>query len=583
MRKRGEHKTQLRLLRHAVAWVLAVWLTFPYGTLAADGRFEPKRLGELSLEELANIEITSVAKRPQKLRDAASSIYVITRQDIHRYGATTIAEALRLAPNLQVAQQTSSQYAISARGFNSTTANKLLVMIDGRSIYTPLFSGVFWDIQDTLLEDIDRIEVISGPGATLWGTNAVNGVINIITRNARDTAGTLATAFASPEKQGAAARYGAKLPGDAAWRLFAKVSNMNATEDANGNRVQDAWRLGQAGFRYERKAGADDMSLLGTVYSGSSEQPIFDRKIFERVSVTGRWDRRLDAGSHMQVQAYLDNAKRVYPGTFGENRTTANIDIQYGLKIGRHDILSGAGYRYADDRVDNSSLLAFLPPRQILRNANVFVQDDIALMQDRLNLTLGAKAESNTYSGIDLQPNVRLSWRASEYHQLWAAVSRAARSPSRIDRDFFVRLSPALFLAGGPDFKSEILTAYELGYRGTLGAFGSLSATVFYNRYKSLRNIEIVAPGTAVLSNRMEGETAGLELWGELRPSRTWRLQWGYLYLRKNLRLPAGSTDPFGIPAAGNDPSNQFSLRSSLDLPPQHRVGRHAAARGRPT
>ncbi|MBI1889678.1 MAG: TonB-dependent receptor [Burkholderiales bacterium] len=550
----------------AFAVAIGAWIVIPTTLLAAEGRYEPARLGELSLEELANIEITSVAKRPQKLREAASAIYVITRQEIHRSGATTLAEALRLAPNLQVAQQTSSQYAISARGFSSTTANKLLVLIDGRSIYTPLFSGVFWDIQDTLLEDIERIEVISGPGATLWGTNAVNGVINIITRNAAETVGTLATVHGGPEEKGAAARYGVKRDNSAAWRMFAKIADHNATVDANGNRNLDAWRLGQAGFRYDGKHGQDDISLFGSVYSGSSEQPLFDRKTFENANLLGRWDRRFGDGSYVQTLAYYSYGRRVYPGTFGETRNTINLEAQHGLMLGRHNILWGAGYRYIDDRVENSSLLAFLPPHRVMHNGNLFVQDDISLTPASLNLTLGAKVEHNSFSGVDFQPNVRISWRASERHQLWGAISRAARSPSRIDRDFFARLSPSLFLAGGPEFKSEMLTAYELGYRGTSADYGSLSATLFYNRYKSLRNLELTSAGTVVLTNRMEGETSGLELWGEIRPRRNWRLYYGYTYLHENLRLPPGSTDPLGIPAAGNDPRYQFSVRSSLDL-----------------
>lgn len=564
MRKLGEERCACaRLARTALLVGTCVAGTVAWA--AEGGRYAAKQLVELSLEELANIEIISAAKRPQKLREAASSIYVITRQDILHAGATTLAEALRLAPNLQVARQTASQYAISARGFNSTTANKLLVLIDGRSVYTPLFSGVFWDVQDTLLEDIDRIEVISGPGATLWGANAVNGVINVVTRQAGETVGSLAVAQAGTRERGAAVRHGGKLPGDAAWRVYGKVNDLDGTDNAAGASMQDAWRIGQGGFRYDRKSGAEGLTLQGDAYSGSSRQPVFDRKTFEGANILGRWTRRLGAASDLQLQAYYDYTRRVYPGIFGETLHTVDIEGQHALRLGWHEVVWGAGYRFSDDSVQNSALLAFLPPHRTFHTANAFVQDDIQLIAGRLNFIIGAKLEHNSFSGYDFQPNLRLSWKASERHHFWGAISRAARAPSRIDADFFAALGPGQFLAGGPNFASERLTAYELGWRGN-NPSGSLSTTLFHHRYERLRNLEFVAPGVLNLTNFMSGEGSGIELWGEVRPRPTWRLQFGYTYLHKVLRLPPNSTDPLGTRAAGSDPPHQWSLRSSLEL-----------------
>ncbi len=550
---------------------VSVWLLILSATVVCIGEFshaatDPGALAELSLEELMNIEVTSVSKKTERLSDAASSVYVITREDIRRSGYTSIPEILRLAPNLQVARVDSSQYAITARGFNSTTANKLLVLIDGRTVYTPLFSGVFWDAQDTLIEDIERIEVISGPGGTLWGSNAVNGVINIITRHSRDTTGALVSLGDGTEERGAGARYGAKLGEDATLRVYGKGFNRDNTVKANGMGVQDAWKKAQAGFRTDWGRGSDALTLQGDGYTGTIAQ-VGDNKSISGANLLARWNRTLSGGSAFQVQGYFDRTRRVFPGTFGELLDTYDIEAQHRFQLGTsHEIVWGGGYRLMHDAVTNSAGLAFLPNVKVLRLANGFLQDSIALL-DRLKLTLGAKLESNSYTGLEVQPSARLAWKFRDDALLWSAVSRVVRTPSRLDRDLFAPGQAPFLLAGGPNFKSEKLIAYEIGYRAQPTPRASLSISTFYNVYDDLRSIE-PGPGGALpftLTNKMEGYTYGVETWGSYRVLDWWRLSAGYNYLKEKLGFKADSLD-HNTAAAGNDPAHQFSARSAMNL-----------------
>lgn len=529
-------------------------------------------LAELSLEELMNIDITSVSKSPEKWLDAPAAVYVITREDIRRAGVTSIPDALRLAPNLQVARVDASQYAITARGFNSTTANKLLVLIDGRSVYTPLYSGVFWDVQDVLLEDIERIEVVSGPGGTLWGSNAVNGVINIITRNAKDTTGALVGMGAGSDERGAAVRSGTPLGENAALRLYAKNFSRDHTLNENEVNKKDDWRMGQAGFRMDRGEASDLLTFQGDVYDGMLNQPVppLDDRTVSGGNLLGRWSRTFQNESSVQAQLYYDKIRREYPGTFAEVLDTYDVDLQHRIPLGtRNDIVWGGGYRGSREEITNSPGLAFLPADKRLTLLNVFLQDTI-LLHERLKLTLGTKFERNDYTGWEFQPSLRLGWKLQDA-LVWSAVSRAVRTPSRLDRELFVPAAPPFILAGGPDFESETLIAYELGYRVQPVSEMSLSISTFYNVYDKLRSLELAPGGAAplgpfVLGNKMEGDTYGVEVWGGYRLLEWWRLNIGYNYLKNRLRLESDSTDTTGVRGAGNDPSHQFSARSSMNL-----------------
>ena len=556
-------------LAAACAW-------FGVGAAAAAedrGPLSSTDLSGMSLEDLANVEISSVSKRPERLTTAAAAVYVISREDIRRSGYTSIPEILRLAPNLNVARQDASQYAISARGFNSINANKLLVLIDGRSSYTPLNSGVFWDVQDTFIEDIERVEVISGPGGTLWGANAVNGVINVITRNARDTAGALVSVAGGAEERNAGARWGGKLGENASFRVYAKGFERDNTERASGASARDDFRNRQIGFRIDGGQLGNAFTLQGDSYDGSIDQATNARKQVSGTNLLARWNRALDDGSAVQVQAYFDHNRRDHPGTFAETLDTYDIEAQHNFTWrGAHQILWGGGYRSSRDSVTNSAVLAFLPPKLRLSLANVFVQDTIAL-DERLRLTLGIKFEHNNYTGLEIQPNARLAWQLADQSLLWTGLSRAVRTPSRVDRELFAPGNPPFTqLAGGPNFQSEKLTAFEIGYRAQPSPRFSYSATAYYHKYDDLRSLESISPTgglPAVIANMMEGRTHGVELWGTWQAADWWRLSAGLNAPHKNLHFKPGSRDVTGLRGAGNDPHHSVTLRSTMNLGPR--------------
>jgi iron complex outermembrane receptor protein len=524
---------------------------------------------DLSLEQLANIEVTSVSRRAERLSDAASSVFVITNEEIRRSGVTSLPEALRLAPNLLVARNNANTYAISARGFNNSVGNKLLVLIDGRTVYTPLFSGVFWNAQDVMLEDVERIEVISGPGATLWGANAVNGVINVITRPAQDTQGGALVAGVGNREYAGAVRYGGRIGEDGHYRVYGRGFEQQNTERANGTSVRDGWDKGQVGFRADWGGASRNFTVQGDLYSADLEQTAPGKTRLEGVNLLGRWSERLASGSDLRVQAYYDRTVRDQPGVFREEIDTLDFEFQYAVRPGRmHRFLWGAGYRYARDHVQNSAALAFLPADKSMDWANVFVQDEIALLKE-LNLTAGLKIATNPYTGAEFLPSARLAWKPSADQLVWGALSRAVRAPARLDRDFFVPATPTFQFAGGPSFRSEISNVIEIGYRAQPASALSYSATVFHHIHDHLRSLELTPNGSIVFGNQIEGTTTGIEAWGGYRVTHGWRLSGGVILLNQNLRLKPGSTDTGGVNSLGNDPSHQWMLRSSFDIAPR--------------
>ncbi|HWA14354.1 MAG TPA: TonB-dependent receptor [Burkholderiales bacterium] len=542
-------------------------------------------LADLSLEELGQVEVTSVSKRRERILDAPASIYVISHDEIRRSGATSLAQALRLAPNLQVAQVNASQYAITARGFNNSNnlGNKLLVLIDGRTVYSPIYSGVFWDQQDVLLEDVDRIEVISGPGGTLWGANAVNGVINVITRSAKQTQGGYATLGGGDAEYGGAFRYGAQLGETGAIRLYAKASDLDNTERADGAALADGWTMSQAGFRADWGHATRGFTLQGDMYEGRGH----DRDVGGPVRANGanllaRWNEQFGSGADLQVQAYFDRSQREDPVGFQGDADTWDLEFQNGIPLGRHKILWGGGYREARDRIAATlppSVFSFDPQSRTLSWENVFAQDEFSLTET-LRLTLGIKLESNDYTGWEKLPSARLAWNPTDTQLFWGAASRAIRAPARLDRDFrwnLIGAFPAPFdniplIGGGPDFVSEVAEVYELGYRAQPSARLTWSVTAFYHDFDRLRSGQ--APQVfqlipAYIQNMMEGEVSGVEAWAAFQVTDNWRLGGGIVELRKELRLKPGSTDPDGPPALGNDPEHQWMLRSSMNPAPR--------------
>lgn len=533
-------------------------------------------LSGLSIEDLATIDISSVSKTEQPLSEAAAAIYVITRDDIARSGATRLAEMLRLAPNLQVAQVTAASYAVSARGFNGTAASKLLVLIDGRVVYTPFFSGVFWDMQDVPPDTIERIEVISGPGATLWGANAVNGVINVVTRSSADTQGVLVEAGGGSRQRRFALQYGGALGEALTFRLYGEAADHDHNVDAAGRNARDGWRQSQAGFRVDWAPGPDLVTVQGDIYDGSQHQVRTNNQLISGHNLLGRWTRRLGEGSTLQVQAYYDYLERRTPGIYGDYLHTYDLEVQHSFRLGAsHEVVWGGGYRRTRDRFPivpgNISAAPFTqffsPERRSLDLANLFVQDTVSLTPS-LKLIAGFKLEDSPFSDVQALPNLRLAWQVGEKTLLWAAASRAIRAPSRLDRDFFQVLGPTVIIGPG-NFQPEKLVAYELGYRGQPTPNSSLSVSAFYNVYDDLRSFER-APGRRLpitIENRMEGKTYGIEAWGSYQVQDWWRLAAGANWLREELRFQPGASGDGGVQIAGNDPEYQAQVRSMMTLP----------------
>jgi iron complex outermembrane receptor protein len=543
-------------------------LTVIANAVACAADLSPETLADFSLEDLSNIAITSVSGRAERLSGAPASIFVITNDDIRRSGVTSLPEALRLAPNLEVARMSANSYAISARGMNNAD-NKLLVLIDGRIVYTPLYSGVLWDAQDVLLQDVERIEVISGPGGTLWGSNAVNGVINVITRGASSTQGSLVAVGGGNQERDFAARYGGKLGDDVFFRLYAKGFHDDSTERTDGSSAQDAWKRAQIGFRVDWRS---ELTVQGDAYKGVVDQANAGQQHISGANVLARWTHALSGGDSVLAQAYIDQTQLEVPGapgigTLAERLNIYDVELQYNMKrIDAHTVTWGAGYRLARDHLNNSPVIAFLPDQRNLTWADVFIQDVIALKDD-LNLTAGVRGEHNSYTGFEVLPSVRLSWKLDPQNLVWGGVSRAVRTPSRLDRDLYSPAQPPFVIAGGPQFRSETSDVFELGIRAQPTATLSYSITAFHHIYNHLRSVELIDGSYLSVANQMEGNASGVEAWANWQVTGSWRLSAGGMVLDQNLKLRPDSTDPTGISAAGNDPDNQWTLRSSMDLP----------------
>jgi iron complex outermembrane receptor protein len=553
-------------MRATNSWWPAVSLVIMTMLAAGAQAQTVEELRTLSIEQLANIRITSVLKSAEALSDAPAAVFVISREDILRSGARRIPEMLRLAPNLHVAQLGASAYAITARGFNvsnnASLSNKLLVMIDGRSVYSPLFGGVYWDMQEVLPENIERIEVISGPGAALWGANAVNGVINIITRDSAETQGGLLTLGAGNLERGGSLQYGGRLAPDLTYRLHVEGMDTSAYQTRGGNSARDRWSQVQGGFRMDWAPQGNRVSVQGDLYA-ILQQP--DGWIKGR-NVQARWTHEFADGSSVRLQAFYEQAGRYVRGGAGFLLDTYDIEVQHSFRIGtRHSIVWGAGERsFSYDFRDTA--LALAPPKQTLNLANVFVQDTIALTP-RVDLTLGVKLEDEPYVGIQVMPSARLSWKVTDDLLLWTAVSRAVRSPTPVDVNLREFLGPTLFLSGSDAFRPERLTAYEAGLRMQASPRVSFSVSAFYNVYDHLRSIE---PSATLLplkfGNLLAGLVYGAEFWGSYRVTDWWQLTVGATAQQEHLHFRPGSSQLVGLAFAANDPKYRASLGSMLNL-----------------
>ena len=552
---------------------VAALLALITGTAAAQEN-STNVLKSLSVEDLMNVKVTSVSKTASPLSAAAAAIYVITHDDVVRSGATSIPEILRLAPNLEVVQISASNYTITARGFSGNTgdqnfSDKLLVVVDGRSVYSPLYSGVYWDTQNVLLEDIERIEVISGPGATLWGANAVNGVINIITRPSADTQGGNVSAAGGNLEKNATARIGGLLTDNATYRIYAMGFERGSLDLPSGASADDGWSKTQVGFRTDWTPRSATVTVQGDAYRANENQSGATDLSIAGANLLARWQQQFTPNSALQVQAYYDESQRFNGGGGGAFVLhTYDLELQHSFALGRmNSVIWGAGERVSRYGITNTSSLLFLPDQRTLSLANAFVQDTLAF-SPKLKLTLGVKVEDDPYSGTAPLPNARLAWNVSDTSFLWSAVSRAIRSPTPFDRDVVEYLGTTRFLTGGGDFKSEKLTAYEIGYRGQAAARVSISVSTFYNSYDDLRSLEFDPKTLLPLhwGNLMDGHTYGAEAWANYQASDWWVVSVAFTQLYESLHFKVGSSGLLGVAQAGDDPSHQAHLRSSFNL-----------------
>ncbi len=570
-------------------------------------------LTDLSIEELANIEVTSVSRTPQKLAGSAAAIFVITAEDIRRSGVTSIPEALRMVPGLDVARISSSKWAVSSRGFNSRYSNKLLVLLDGRSLYLPTFSGVFWENQDLFIEDIERIEVVRGPGASLWGSNAVNGVISIITKHAKDSLGIQAVAGGGDYEKGfARARWGEPLNANSYIRAYASYFSRNEMIDKSQNGLDDAWDKYQTGFRSDNELGENgNLTVQGDIYKCMIDEvstildlnPPYYKTLELENNITGynilsRYTRRLTGGSEMAVQLYLDSMDKE-EGTVRINDRIVDMDVQFRLRpMDIHEIVWGFGYRLSTDEIQSPLLgINFETEKRDDSLYSSFVQDTLTL-NDNFQLILGSRFEHNEYTGFEAQPNARILWEFSESNLIWAAVSRAIRTPSRGDNDirFTQRVIPAQSIPVPPDgqlnslpiavtiwglsnYNSENLMAYEIGHRLKAIETFFLDSTAFIYRYDNMSTYErgdayvitdnnppyILQP--LYVGNRMSAKTWGAEISANWQPFPFMKFIGTYTFYEADLTIDDTPTLAGAIYSDNDSPKHQASLRATFDMP----------------
>jgi iron complex outermembrane receptor protein len=530
-----------------------------------------EQLKQLSIEELAETQFTGSGRRSEELEEIAAAVTVITADDLRRYGVMNVAQALRLADTMQVAQVAGPSWAISPRGFNITTANKMLVMIDGRSVYSPVFGGMFWEAQDLVIADIARIEVVRGPGGTLWGANAVNGVVHIITKSAADTRGTFVNAAVGSELLGPfAIRHGGRFGRAGSYRAYAKFHSEDATKLAGGISADNQHDFGQVGFRIEsERSAASHFVLQGDLFSGQTGLDA-DRHIsLNGGNLLGRWTRRPGSETETTVQVYYDRSFRHVPAQYRGVLDTFDLDLQQQYGFGPHVLVVGGGYRQyrGDDRGEGPGFF-FDPQQRVSHRSNVFAQAQFDARHG-VFVTVGTKVEHNEFTGAELQPSVSARW-TRRAQTLWGSVSRAVRVPTRFDTDLRIRNpnTGTVVLTGTEDFRSEVIVAYDAGYRTRLGEVILVDVAVFNNRYDDLRSQEFpTQPGMPIrLMNMLNAVTRGVETTSKAQVTPWWQIGGGYTYLWKQFTFDPASADPTGGAAEANDPSHIIKLRSMMNI-----------------
>jgi len=564
---------------------------------------------DLSIEELMKVEVTSASRRTQKLSEVPSAIFVITQDDIRRSGATSIPEALRMAPGVEVARIGTDKWAISIRGFNGRFADKLQVLMDGRSVYNPLFAGVQWEQQDTLMEDIERIEVIRGPNAAVWGANAVNGIINIITKKAADTQGTLLSAGGGSFEQGFfGARHGGKINDDTFYRFYAKGFTRDQMKTTSGDNANDAWHNARGGFRLDHTRGIDLFTIQGDIFHNSYGDRLDKSQLSAPViqaeasrghneggNIRLRWDRTISERSAIMLQTYYDRVDYKLLTSSIFKAESFDIDFQHRFPLfEKHDLTWGANYRLYHNKVSDTELISFSPRLQTNQLLSAFIRDEITLIPENLRFTLGSRFDHNDFTGMEIQPNARLMWTPDTKNSIWTSVSRAVRTPSRAENDIQLNartlstapglsaLLPFPILAqlnGASNFNSEKLLAYELGYRHQFSPQASVDIAAFYNDYSQLRDLSAGTPSFHAnfpphlilpvgLTNKASGYTQGVETSVDWRPNERWRLQGNYSFIDMHIQSNSAlkNLDPTTGSANKVSPQHQVSLRSNYDV-----------------
>ena len=579
-------------------------LWFACAVLGAQVQSAPRDLTTLRIEDLMNVDVTSAAKKEQKISRVPAAIFVITQEDIARSGATNVADLLRMVPGLEVAQITPSTWAVSARGFNGQYSNKLLVLVDGLAMYTPIFAGVYWDAQDLTLDSIERVEVIRGPGATVWGANAVNGVINIITKRAQDTQGLLASVHGGTlEYGGGSVRFGGHLGSRGAYRVFADGFDMGPFLTAEGKSAEDGWYAFHGGFRADAEIShQDSLTLEGEADRGnegetittilSLEPPVNGtlmlRDRFSDWHALARWKHVTSPDADTSLQVYFERSNRDDP-TYGVGLNTIDLDFQRRTRWRkRHDVVWGLGYRLNSDTSEAAFRISFFPAKLKSQIFSSFIQDEVELVRDRLYVSLGTKFEHEYYNGFNFQPSARITWTPSDRETFWASISGAQRTPSRVETAIRYNyeafpgagnLPTLISVFGNPEQKNEQLIATEVGFRKDVSDRVSFDGTVFFNQYRDLRTSEAEAPRLEAepapehvlvpmtFGNLIHGETHGAEMFANVKLASHWTLSPGYAFLTMHLHPDAASTDVTSGPQAeGGIPNQQAQLRSNVNL-----------------
>ena len=561
----------------------------------------PANLAQVSLEDLMNIEVTSVSRKEQKLSETGAAIFVITQDDIHRSGAANIPDVLRMAPGVNVAQVDANAWAISIRGFNSRYSNKILVLIDGRSIYSPIYSGVLWDQIHVPLEDIDRIEIIRGPGGTVWGANAVNGVISIITMSSKATQGGLVVAEAGSQESGGLAQYGGAAGSVGTWRGFGSYSNTNSSISPAGGAGADGWHDFHGGFRADLALSpSDNLMVQGDAYENAEGQTLTmvlsdhlpvvatfnDPITVNSNDLQARWTHTMSNGSETSLNVYYNHVNRYDQGSI-DNLNSFDIDFEHHLTVNsRNDLVWGLGYRVADERISNGYSVTWVPPQQTDSLYSGFVQDEIRLANS-LRFMIGTKLEHNAITGFEYEPSAQLVWTPNDRQTIWLSASQAIRQPSR--QDVGIQFDESIVPLGGSNFgvveiltnknfRAEQLRDYEAGYRSQITKGLSLDVALFRSYYRNLETSDPEEPFFANspspphevfpldFGNGGHARTYGGEVFAIWNVTSRWRLSPGYSVVHMKVIQDPTNPGSRAVATPGDTPKHEIQFRSTYGL-----------------